>query len=574
MVPIDLKGFLASYGDGAFCPPLDPTETVSLKLADRDFSSYFYESTFSDWMIVVGTQEFRVHRVILSRASDYFRAAFLSGLNAHNDMQNSRTVVECPPGTQEHVQTFFEFIYKGSVTLTPLNAPALLVLSDFFLVPDLGVRVWAYLQTALTTSSVMWFIKAASDCGAHRLLPLCTTCIAEVPQEFDDTLPLLPAELFLDVLQHRLHRAEFETPSETHRQQFLVDSQQQQRHEIKDRTVQCIINYLTRSQWPLTAAQLVHLVEHLPSGVNRQLCAVYARTVLHAADLIETSSDNESAFLLATVSDRIVSDVVKEWAPQLCTLTTRSLEALFSSEEFGGPELEIADVAIACVAEEHDHDNVSKILACIRWSLLSLDNIKSLCRSTPDHVSAVIRGLANHPSCKRRAQKQRDSTEILMIADRPASEMPAASNQDRIVIPRGMTSESDNKIKAVVGAYLDIFNHIAVRNGWRRLAFAAPDVLPLLETAARVVVRVRTELDKANPGLRVRQLDGSAREYLFSLSSNPNPALEGQDPEYVNLVVRNVVHYTFRDANGYVEGLSEASLDEFIRTDEHALAAT
>ena len=72
------------------------------------------------------------------------------------------------------------------------------------------------------------------------------------------------------------------------------------------------------------------------------------------------------------------------------------------------------------------------------------------------------------------------------------------------------------------------------------------------------MVHARREvLDVRNPGFKMRQLEGSARDWLHGEAASQ---LGSRSPEFV----RGLVHATFRDNEGYVEGLSEQEVDEFL----------
>jgi len=108
----------------------------------------------------------------------------------------------------------------------------------------------------------------------------------------------------------------------------------------------------------------------------------------------------------------------------------------------------------------------------------------------------------------------------------------------------------------VKDAYLDFWRNLKFRKGWDAPLFAAEEVDDLLSHAAEIVVRVRTWLDDAHPGFCMRVVGGSSQEFLWDLDYHPR--------ERPDAFLRGLVHATFKDAKGYVEGLSEAQLDDFM----------
>lgn len=79
-----------------------------------------------------------------------------------------------------------------------------------------------------------------------------------------------------------------------------------------------------------------------------------------------------------------------------------------------------------------------------------------------------------------------------------------------------------------------------------------------MERAAEIVVRTRAVLDKRDPSFKLRMVDGAAREFLWTLTKKPTAA---SAPKFI----RDLVHATFRDGKGFVEGLTREQLDEYIK---------
>ena len=115
-----------------------------------------------------------------------------------------------------------------------------------------------------------------------------------------------------------------------------------------------------------------------------------------------------------------------------------------------------------------------------------------------------------------------------------------------------------------MAAYKDIFTHISVKRGWRKLPFTEPDLHKLMEVASETVALLRLYLDTTNDGIKLRQVDGSAQEYLWGLKGNPGVYLEGQNYTYVYESLKGLVHATLKDAHGYVEGVRGPLVEGFI----------
>ena len=113
--------------------------------------------------------------------------------------------------------------------------------------------------------------------------------------------------------------------------------------------------------------------------------------------------------------------------------------------------------------------------------------------------------------------------------------------------------------------YGDFFNHIGLRKSWRSVPFVLDDVQSFFGAAAVIVIALRAELEAARPNVVViRMLDGSAKEYLWGIRSNPNPSLHTavENQRFVS----DLVHATMKDANGYVEGLTQHRVDASVWT--------
>jgi hypothetical protein len=154
----------------------------------------------------------------------------------------------------------------------------------------------------------------------------------------------------------------------------------------------------------------------------------------------------------------------------------------------------------------------------------------------------------------------------LMLTDQqsdfPSESMHAKSTVELCPCHSPLKAAPDWRTKAseVAASYDDFFNHISFRKGWREPPFVQQEVAPLFISAAGIVARVRIEiLDARDEGIKLRKVDGSACDWMHSsecsslLQTCPNLFLEG------------LVHATFKDGKGYVEGLSKNEVDSFIR---------
>jgi hypothetical protein len=119
-----------------------------------------------------------------------------------------------------------------------------------------------------------------------------------------------------------------------------------------------------------------------------------------------------------------------------------------------------------------------------------------------------------------------------------------------------LSSEDKKKVIEVKEAYNSFWDHIKFKRGWAKPLFSKEEVDDLLTEAAEIVVKIRNQLDKENPCFKLRMLEGNVREYLWTQMRHPK-----KNPRKF---IRDIVHATFQDANGYVEKLTAEKIDEYI----------
>lgn len=119
-----------------------------------------------------------------------------------------------------------------------------------------------------------------------------------------------------------------------------------------------------------------------------------------------------------------------------------------------------------------------------------------------------------------------------------------------------LTAQGKQDLINVIEAYGHFWNNIKFNKGWATPPFKREEVEDLLHQAAEYVVRIRNHLDSKDPSVKMRVRDGSAQEYFWGIDWNPV-----DDPRRF---VVELVHATLKDAKGYVEGLSEPLVNEYI----------
>jgi len=76
------------------------------------------------------------------------------------------------------------------------------------------------------------------------------------------------------------------------------------------------------------------------------------------------------------------------------------------------------------------------------------------------------------------------------------------------------------KARDVAESYESFFDHIAFRKGWKQPPFTRAEVRPAFKRAACIVARARAEvLDVRNTEIKIRQVEGSARDWMHDAGS-------------------------------------------------------
>jgi len=152
------------------------------------------------------------------------------------------------------------------------------------------------------------------------------------------------------------------------------------------------------------------------------------------------------------------------------------------------------------------------------------------------------------------------STPLLMLADEAPS---LAATEPKAACPAGVAVVAPAVWRPVaaeiVAAYGSFFDHISFRKVWKDPPFTRAEVTDCFEAAARVVALTRLEiLDQRDTGIKLRQVEGSARDWMHGPVNAP---LLRDSPDRF---VAGLVHATLKDAHGYVEGLCEQEVDQYI----------
>ncbi|KAJ8687118.1 hypothetical protein QAD02_022916 [Eretmocerus hayati] len=162
-------------------------------LLSQDQELLFESGKFSDVTFIVGEQEFKLHKSILSSRSVYFAAMF------NNDCKESiNNKVNVEDQSHEVMKEFFRYIYAGKVNKIEIYALELLKIADMYAVIKLKSVCEQTLVKALENENVVEYLNIADKYSAKKLETECIRYIITNIKEIVDLpafhLDSIPAE--------------------------------------------------------------------------------------------------------------------------------------------------------------------------------------------------------------------------------------------------------------------------------------------------------------------------------------------------------------------------------------------
>lgn len=117
-------------------------------------------------VIVVNGKQFYAHRNVLAASSPYFRAMFSS--NMREQLENKPVILENI--TAEIMEELLNFIYTGSIKITPFNVKDFVSASNYLLMTSLKETCVSFMKAMLNPSNCLGIEAAAFtfDCTALR----------------------------------------------------------------------------------------------------------------------------------------------------------------------------------------------------------------------------------------------------------------------------------------------------------------------------------------------------------------------------------------------------------------------
>ncbi|XP_071952020.1 actin-binding protein IPP-like [Antedon mediterranea] len=154
--------------------PVKPNQCLSYRAAGhaqsllQQLCMLHSEKTFCDATIIVGSQIFTAHCVVLSACSQYFKVMFCGGL-----LESLSKQVELHGVEAAVFDKLLEFIYTGEIDITSENVQDLLSAADMLQIPEIIQACCNFLRSHLHPANCLGIYKFAS---ARSCIELCAAC--------------------------------------------------------------------------------------------------------------------------------------------------------------------------------------------------------------------------------------------------------------------------------------------------------------------------------------------------------------------------------------------------------------
>jgi hypothetical protein len=124
---------------------------------------------------------------------------------------------------------------------------------------------------------------------------------------------------------------------------------------------------------------------------------------------------------------------------------------------------------------------------------------------------------------------------------------------DLLVPLEKLTKKQRIAVYEQIDAYDSFWDHIKFRKGWAEVCtatvtcvtgqpfFTKEEASVALAKVAEIVVRIRTELDAHEGGLKLRQLEGTTKEYLWQMQEEKRRPSDSETE-----FTKGMVHATFK----------------------------
>ena len=127
-------------------------------LVHQNLCEYLDSGTYCDLTLIVGSEHFPCHRIILASSSPYFQA-----LLTHTFMENGLSSIELHGVESQTFGILLRYIYSGKIELDDNNVQDLLIASDMFQLNEVVRFCCHYLSISLNEQNVIDVWKLANE---------------------------------------------------------------------------------------------------------------------------------------------------------------------------------------------------------------------------------------------------------------------------------------------------------------------------------------------------------------------------------------------------------------------------
>ena len=129
--------------------------------------SFRKSKAFCDVVLVVENRRLPAHKVVLAASSPFFKASFTSDLT--EEKASKELEVNLPEFDPDSIEELLNFLYTGEVGITEANAEELMVVADYFDIPNLRELCAEFLIISLKPSNCL-STQMLADRYRHELL--------------------------------------------------------------------------------------------------------------------------------------------------------------------------------------------------------------------------------------------------------------------------------------------------------------------------------------------------------------------------------------------------------------------
>ena len=127
--------------------------------------------------------------------------------------------------------------------------------------------------------------------------------------------------------------------------------------------------------------------------------------------------------------------------------------------------------------------------------------------------------------------------------------------------------------RVIEETFANVFNHVAVKRGWRTLPFTLDEMALVFAMAAVAVGKCRQKQKRnSNNSFTLTKIGGCSWDYLFSITAKDMVSLKNETGnEQTKLMVEELTKHTLRDATGFVGGVNEEEIVQEVQRVLHVM---